>query len=126
MILWRLVAWVSDAPQVAPRGALWCPRQLQGAGRHYNPSRYGCLYVAEQPVSAVAEALAPFHGTGRLAGAMLRRGGWALALAELRLSDEAALVDLDSPRVLADVRLRPSEVATYERGHAGSGGADLR
>ncbi len=115
MILWRLLPWIGDAPATDPGGALWFPRELQGHGRHDNPVRYGCLYVAERPVSAVAEALAPFRGTGRLTGAMLLRGGLALALAELRLGDEVALVDLDSPRVLADVRLRPSEVATNVR-----------
>ena len=115
MILWRLLPWVGDAPITGPGGALWFPHELQGHGRHDNPVRYGCLYVAEQPVSAVLEALAPFRGTGELTDSMLLRGGVALALAELRLGDRAELVDLDSPRVLIDVRLRPSEVATYVR-----------
>jgi hypothetical protein len=115
VILWRLLPWIPDALATDPGGALWFPRELQGHGRHDNPVRYGCLYVAEQPVSALVEALAPFRGTGQLTGAMLRRGGLALALAELRLSDKAELVDLDNPQVLADVRLRPSEVATYVR-----------
>jgi RES domain len=113
--LWRLLPWAPDARATDPGGALWFPRELQGHGRHDNPARYGCLYVAEHPVSAVAEALAPFRGTGRLAATMLLRGGSELALAELRLGDRAELVDLDSPRVLADVRLRPSEVATNMR-----------
>ena len=94
---------------------MWFPRELQGAGRHDNPARYGCVYAAERLVSAVAEALARFRGTGRLAAAMLLRGGLELALAELRLDEEAELVDLDSPQVLADVRLPPSEVATNVR-----------
>ncbi len=115
MILWRLLPWASDAPPAGPGGALWFPRELQGAGRHDNPARYGCVYAAERLVSAVAEALAPFRGTGRLAAAMLLRGGLELALAELRLDEEAELVDLDSPQVLADVRLHPSEVATNVR-----------
>lgn len=115
MILWRLLPWVPDAPSAGPGGALWFPRELQGAGRHDNPARYGCVYAAEQSVSAVAETLAPFRGTGRLTTAMLLRGGLALALAELRLDGEGTLVDLDSPQVLVDVRLRPSEVATNVR-----------
>ncbi len=115
MILWRLLPWVPDAPSAEPGGALWFPRELQGAGRHDNPARYGCVYAAERPVSAVAEALSPFRGTGRLTTAMLLRSGLWLALAELRLDEDAALVDLDSPQVLAGVRLRPSEVATNIR-----------
>jgi hypothetical protein len=38
----------------------------QGAGRHDNPELYGCLYASEESVSAVAEQLAPFRGTGSL------------------------------------------------------------
>jgi hypothetical protein len=115
MILWRLLPLVSDAPPAGPGGALWFPRELQGAGRHDNPARYGCLYGAQQPVSAVAEALAPFRGTGSLTAAMLLRGGLPLVLARLALDDGSDLVDLDSPLVLADVRLRPSQIATNVR-----------
>jgi hypothetical protein len=39
-----------------------------------------------------------------------------LALAELELPDDAQLVDLDEPAVLRRERLRPSRVATRERG----------
>jgi hypothetical protein len=115
MILWRLLPWMADAPAAAPGGALWFPRELQGAGRHDNPDRYGCLYAAELPVSAVVEALAPFRGTGTLSAAMLVRGASSLALVRLALDDDGDLVDLDDPRVLAAVRLRPSRVATNSR-----------
>lgn len=96
-------------------GPLWFPRALQGAGRHDNPDVYGCIYVAEDAVSCVAEALAPFRGTGRLLPEMLRRAGRPLALASLALSEEVSVVDLDEPRVLVRERLRPSQVATSER-----------
>jgi hypothetical protein len=88
---------------------------LQGAGRHDNPEHYGCLYVSEQPVSTVAEALAPFRGTGALSDAMLVRAGRPLALAELALADDLQLIDLDDPRTLTSVRLHPSQVATSTR-----------
>jgi hypothetical protein len=117
--LWRLLPWDTRAAPSEPGGALWFSRALQGAGRHDNPDRYGCLYVTEDPVSAVAEALAPFRGTGALSAAMMTRGGLPLALAELRLEDDSELVeefvDLDDPGVLVDTRLRPSEVATSSR-----------
>jgi len=118
--LWRLLPWnARAAPSEEPGGALWFPRALQGTGRHDNPDRYGCLYVTEAPVSAVAESLAPFRGTGTLSAAMMTRGGLPLALAELRLEDGSELVDqlvdLDDPHVLARTRLRPSEVATGSR-----------
>ncbi len=117
MILWRLLPLAHDAAPTGPGGALWFPRELQGAGRHDNPDRYGCLYVSESPVSAVTEALAPFRGTGALSPAMLLRAGTALTLAQLQLQieDESHLIDLDEPRVLTRTRLRPSQVATYAR-----------
>jgi RES domain len=115
VILWRLLPWQARASAREPGGALWFPRELQGAGRHDNPDRYACLYVSEQPASALAEALAPFRGTGRLSAAMLNRAGLALALARIELEDDGALLDLDDPRVLAGVGLRPSQVATNMR-----------
>jgi hypothetical protein len=115
VILWRLLPWQADAQPTAPGGSLWFPRELQGAGRHDNPDRYGCLYASEAPLSAVAEALAPFRGTGTLSAAMLIRAGLPLALARLDLDEHCNVIDLDDPRVLTHVRLRPSEVATNTR-----------
>ena len=119
MILWRLLPWDARVAPTEPGGALWFPRELQGTGRHDNPDRYGCLYVTEAPISAVAESLAPFRGTGTLSAAMMTRGGLPLALAELGLEDGSGivdeLIDLDDPRVLVHTELRPSEVATGSR-----------
>ena len=115
MILWRVLP---HDPQAAPRepgGALCFPRALQGTGRHDNRDRYGCLYLATDPVSAIAETLAPFRGSGPLVDAMLTRSGRPLALAELALDDAVALVDLDDPAVLSAHALRPSQVATRVR-----------
>ncbi len=118
MILWRALPWRARSAPTEPGGALWFPRELQGAGRHDNPERYGCLYATEDPVAAVTECLAPFRGAGPLSTAMLTRAGLPLALAELRLEADdmtTALVDLDDPRVLVGERLRPSQVATRSR-----------
>jgi hypothetical protein len=115
VILWRVLPWDPSARAAHPGGALWFPRPFQGTARHDDPSRYGCLYVAEDAVSAVAEALAAFRGTGDLHPAMLTRMGRALALAEIALDDGAPLVDLDDPGVLVREHLRPSQVATTDR-----------
>ncbi|GFG76160.1 RES domain-containing protein [Mycobacterium botniense] len=115
MRLWRVLPWDPSAPVAKPGHALWVPREYQGSGRHDAPDRYGCLYVAETAVSAVAEMLAPFRGTGDLTPGLLVRSGRQLALAELELAATARLVDLDEPSVLVAESLRPSVVATGRR-----------
>jgi hypothetical protein len=87
----------------------------QGYGRHDNPDLYGCLYAAEDAVSAIAEPLAAFRGAGPLTASMLMHLGRPLALAELELPEDAAVVDLDDPEVLVTERLRPSRIATRTR-----------
>jgi RES domain-containing protein len=113
--LWRVLPLDPRAKPREPGGALWFPRRFQGAGRHDNPELYGCLYVTEEPAAAVAEALAPFRGSGNLSPAMLERAGRTLALAPIDAPDDASLVDLDEPRMLRAERLRPSMVATRRR-----------
>ena len=115
MILWRVLPWDPSARPARPGGALWFPRPFQGTGRHDGPARYGCLYVTEAAASAIAEALAPFRGTGELRPELLARLGRPLALAELELAADRALIDLDDPAVLVAERLRPSAVATTHR-----------
>jgi hypothetical protein len=113
--LWRVLPLDPGAKPREPGGALWFPRPFQGSGRHDNPELYGCLYVTEEPAAAVAEALAPFRGSGNLSGSMLERGGRSLALAPIDAPDDTSLIDLDEPRVLRAERLRPSVVATRAR-----------
>jgi hypothetical protein len=114
VILYRCFPWDGAAADEEPGGPLWFPQRLQGEGRHDAPGRYGCLYVSETPVSVVVEELARFVGTELAAPDLLRRR-LPLALAALELADEARLVDLDEPLVLASEGLRPSLVATRER-----------
>jgi hypothetical protein len=90
-VLYRCFGWLPKADPQEPGGALYLPRDHQGAGRHDNPDLYGALYLSESPVGAVAEQLARFRGI-------------------------RALVDLDDPRILQRRRLRPSDVATGNRG----------
>jgi hypothetical protein len=123
--LWRALPLDRKARPEEAGGALWFPRLQQGGGRHDNPDLYGCLYLAEQPVSAVAELLAPFRGTGRLLPSMLVRYGTPLALAELELADGVTVVDLDDPSTLIATDLRPSLVATRHREATQRQAADL-
>jgi RES domain len=115
VILWRLLPMAPGVAPSSPGGALWFPRELQGAGRHDNPERYGCMYLSESPISAIAEALAQFRGAGVLSQGMLIRANLPLALVQVDCGDDESLVDLDDPPVLTRTRLRPSQVATKVR-----------
>jgi len=113
--LWRTLPRDRIAAVGEVGGPLWFPREQQGYGRHDNPELYGCIYAAEDPVSALAEALARFRGTGRLTGAELKRAGRPLAIAEIEFDDRVATLDLDDPKFLAGRELRPSLIATHHR-----------
>ncbi|HEY0277487.1 MAG TPA: RES family NAD+ phosphorylase [Solirubrobacterales bacterium] len=115
MRLWRAVPLDSAAEDDERGGSLWFPREQQGLGRHDNPDRYGCIYGAEDPISAIVEALARFRGSGRLTAPMLARSGRPLALAEIELPEDAPTIDLDDPVLLAEWELRPSLIATHHR-----------
>jgi hypothetical protein len=125
VILWRVLPWRRESRPLESGGPLWFPRELQGAGRHDNPDLYGCLYVGEQPISPIAEALAPFRGTGSLTPSLLLRGGVPLALAEISLANGSLVLDLDDPLLLGRARLRPSLVATAKRNLTQAYAADL-
>jgi hypothetical protein len=114
VILYRCFAWDARARPTEPDGPLWFPRVFQGDGRHDNPDQYGCLYSSERSVSPVVEQLARFRGQ-RLAASLLTRRGLPLALADLELTGDTELVDLDDPGVLRRDRLKPSLVATRHR-----------
>jgi hypothetical protein len=115
MRLWRVLPFDRSAEIDEAGGPLWSPREHQGTGRHDNPGLYGCLYLAGDPVAAVAGPLNEFRGTGQLTALMLTRLGLPLALAELELPDDANVVDLDDPGFLAERELRPSRIATRIR-----------
>ena len=93
MILHRCFAWDERAGDKEPDGPLWFPRVYQGEGRHDNPDAYGCVYLADRPVSCIAEQLAAFRGQ-RMTASLLRRRGLPLALAEIDVDSGARLIDL--------------------------------
>ena len=124
MIVFRCFPWDREVAADARGGAVWFPRMLQGAGRHDNPLVYGCLYVSEAAVSPVVEQLARFVSQP-LTADKLRRFGLPLSLAAIDVPEEGEVVDLDEPRILAREELRPSLVATHERGRTQADAATL-
>jgi hypothetical protein len=114
VIVHRTFAWDTDSEPRQRGGALWFPRMFQGLGRHDNPERFGCLYVAAAPAASVVELLVPFVGM-EFDAWMLTLDGTPLALATIDVPDDIELVDLDDPEVLVREALRPSHVATRHR-----------
>ncbi|MDP9482949.1 MAG: RES family NAD+ phosphorylase [Chloroflexota bacterium] len=107
-VLFRVFGWLPDT-QPEPLRVL---RDRQGGGRHDDPDRYTALYLAREPVGAVAEAIQAFRGQELTAEALVRPDGARRSLATVDDSEIPALVDLDDPRVLVARRLRPSAVAS--------------
>src|SRR4029450_5371746 len=88
VILHRCFAWNPAARDDATDGPLWFPRTYQGEGRHDTPDTYGCLYLADRPVSCLGEHPGPFRGQP-LVASLLRRRALPLALADIELDDNA-------------------------------------
>lgn len=96
-------------------GALYVPRDRQGAGRHDSPGRYGAFYAARSAVAAVAETIQAFRGRDLSADDLELADGSRLTLAMLDDSALGAVVDLDDPAVLVEKGWRPSGVASRDR-----------
>jgi len=114
MKLFRVCPWDRTAERAEPGHPLYVP-PTQGAGRVDNPHLYRVLYASDSPVGAIAERF------GNLAiwnDAMLRPPR-ALPRSKLSLIEYEAerlqTVDLDEPRELLRLELRPSQVISRER-----------
>lgn len=115
-MIYRVFPFRPGAASTAEGGAFHVPRTRQGSGRHDNPDLYGALYVSRAPVAAVAERIQAFRGQ-RLDEADLRRAdGTSFALASVDDAGVGRMVDLDDSRMLLQRSLRPSSVATSDRG----------
>lgn len=114
MDFFRVFPWNGVSTGAERFGPLHVARALQGASRHGCPERYGVLYCAREPTSAVAESIQGIRGHA-LSTPDLSLEGMNLALVQLRLRDSEKIIDLDAPANLADRGLRPSKVATGNR-----------
>ena len=110
-MLFRVFGWAPDSPPQPLR----VPRERQGGGRHDDPAHYTALYLAREPIGAIAEAIQVFRGQELTAEALVRPDGLRRALATIDDTDLPPLLDLDDPKVLDARGLRPSGVATGTR-----------
>ena len=114
-LLYRVLPFLADAAPNEPGGALYVPQQ--GGGRLDNPDLYAVMYWSDAAAGAIAEAFGRFPewSAAILAGSPSLPGSMR-ALATYRLSDQEPLCDLDDPKQLQALRLRPSEVVSRDYG----------
>jgi hypothetical protein len=113
-LLYRVFPWDPAAQAGMPFAPDYIP-QHQGSGR-FDLRESAVWYLAESPEHAVAELLQGFRGR-RFRSGMLRRFGYALALASIELPDDTSsrIANLDDPRVLFELGIAPSTVASDDR-----------
>lgn len=114
MLLYRVFPWLASAEPGTPGHALFVPPS-RGAGRIDNPGYYDALYLSSAPAGAVAEI---FGDLSVWTPEMLRKPqipGSVRAVGTYELDESARVFDLDDPRALVELALRPSEVVTRER-----------
>jgi RES domain len=111
---YRVFPFVANAPARQPGGALYIPPQ-SGSGRLDNPDLYSVLYLSNSPAGAIAEAFGRFP---EWTPAILRGGpslaGSVRALARYELDAGDPLCNLDDPRQLVRLQLRPSDVVSRD------------
>jgi len=111
--LYRVFPYLPKSAKNEPGGALYVPPQ--GGGRIDNPGAYSVLYLSDQPAGAIAEAFGRFpEWTPAILSESPSLPGSARAIARYRLAEEVAVCDLDDPRQLTALQLRPSEVVNRD------------
>jgi hypothetical protein len=111
--LFRVFPYLPAAGASEPGGALFIPPQ--SAGRLDNPESYRVLYVSGSPSGAIAEAFGRFpEWTPAIFSGSSGLPGSVRALASYRLPDETPICDLDDPRQLLDLGLKPSDVVSRD------------
>lgn len=91
------------------------PRSKQGQGRYDVPKQDGVLYCSQQPISAIAELIQPFRGQTIGPAHLERPDHMIMALAHFRLAEPSRLPNLDDPKALVTLKIRPSQVLTHNR-----------
>jgi RES domain-containing protein len=112
-VLYRVFPFVAAAAVDDAGGPLYIPPQ--GGGRLDNPDLFHVLYLSDAAAGAIAEAFGRFPEWTRaiLEGSPALPGS-VRALARYRLADDVPVCDLDDPRQLRALGLRPSDVVSRD------------
>ncbi len=112
-VLYRVFPFQPAAAENEPGGALYVPRQ--GGGRLDNPEAYSVLYLSNSAAGAIAEAFGRFpEWTPAILEGSPGLHGSARALGRYALSEEAVVCNLDNPKQLRELGLRPSDVVSRD------------
>jgi RES domain len=114
-MLYRVFRATDRVALTARGGALYVPRERQGAGRHDSPGHYGAFYAARSQVAAVAETIQAFRGRELAAEDLESADGSSLRLATFDDGRLEPLFDLDEPSLLVEEHWHPSGVVSRDR-----------
>ena len=119
MNLFRVFPYLAGSADNEPGGALYVPSQ--GGGRLDNPGTYSVLYLSDSAPGAIAEAFGRFpEWTPSILEGLPSSPKSVRALARYQLAETAPVCDLDDPRQLLALVLRPSDAVSrdYDRTRA--------
>ncbi|HXM40199.1 MAG TPA: RES domain-containing protein [Bryobacteraceae bacterium] len=111
--------FLAAAGKREPGGALYVPPQ--GGGRIDNPGIYSVLYLSDAAAGAIAEAFGRFpEWTPAILEGSPSLPGSIPAIARYRLAEDAPICNLDDPKQLLALGLRPSDIVgrDYTRSRA--------
>jgi hypothetical protein len=123
MPFWRVFPWDPHAPDGAPFSVGYPPPAGTQTGGRFDLGDPPVLYLAQDPVHALAELLQGFRGTPLLPENLVRAAPnepgiyHPLSLVEARLPEhtQARLPDLADPAVLVELGIRPDHLASHDR-----------
>lgn len=117
MLVYRVFPWLANA-KPGEAGHPTYAHPDQGAGRWDNPDLYLALYVASTPSGAIGEAFAHLRHWSVDMLAFPAIPGSSRSLAVYRIDEDSTpMLDLDDPKTLASLAIRPSELVARNRPH---------
>jgi hypothetical protein len=113
VFLYRVFPYLVSAKKSDAGGPLYFAQQ--GGGRIDNGSAYSVLYLSDAAEGAIAEAFGRFpEWTSAILQGSPSLPGSAHVLARYRLAEHATVCNLDDPRRLLALGLRPSDVVSRD------------
>jgi hypothetical protein len=113
--LYRVFPWNPQSRDTESGGAFFIARDKQGQGRYDIPHLDGVYYCGQERVSAVSEFIQAFRGQTVTDAHFERPDGLVMAIVHFELDPSVPLMNLDDPKILMQLKIRPSQVLTRNR-----------